>query len=83
MNKIPIDDLLSYDKDSVIYDLYAVTNHHGGLHGGHYTAYGYSWKNKKWYKYDDSDVTELGQAETPITKEAYVLYYKRRNVPVI
>lgn len=23
----------------VLYDLYAVSNHYGGLHGGHYTAY--------------------------------------------
>lgn len=24
---------------SLIYDLYGVTNHHGGLMGGHYTAF--------------------------------------------
>jgi ubiquitin C-terminal hydrolase len=28
--------------DPVLYDLYAVSNHYGSLHGGHYTAYGYN-----------------------------------------
>lgn len=31
-----------YDKEgkSYVYDLYAISNHMGSLHGGHYTAYG-------------------------------------------
>lgn len=40
----------------VLYDLYAVTNHIGGLGGGHYTAY---CKNSgDWYKFDDNYVTK-------------------------
>ena len=36
------------------YDLYAVSNHYGGLGGGHYTAYGKN--NGKWYEFNDSSV---------------------------
>lgn len=38
----------SYDFNSKPeYELYAISNHYGGLGGGHYTAYG---KNRgKWY----------------------------------
>jgi len=27
----------------LLYDLYAVSNHFGGLGGGHYTAYAKNW----------------------------------------
>jgi ubiquitin C-terminal hydrolase len=30
-----------------IYDLYAISNHYGGLGGGHYTAY--AKNSSKWY----------------------------------
>lgn len=38
---------------SMVYDLYAVSNHFGSLNGGHYTA---SAKNPdgRWYYYNDS-----------------------------
>lgn len=29
----------SKDGQSQVYDLYAISNHYGGLGGGHYTAY--------------------------------------------
>jgi len=29
----------SKDGPSYVYDLYAISNHYGGLGGGHYTAY--------------------------------------------
>ena len=37
-----------------VYDLYAVSNHYGGLGGGHYTAY--AKNNGKWHDYNDSSV---------------------------
>ena len=60
-------------QDGAIYDLFAISNHYGGLGGGHCkfcrslrketdgidTAYA---KNKgKWYDYDDSSVSEISE----------------------
>lgn len=39
-----------------VYDLYAVSNHYGGLGGGHYTAFGQG-VDSKWYCFDDSHVS--------------------------
>jgi len=50
--------------------------------GGHYTAYCKNFKNNKWYDFDDSTVTEINE-EDLVTNAAYVLFYKRRNAPVI
>lgn len=41
------------DPESLIYDLYAVDNHYGGMGGGHYTAYAKNHENSKWYDFDD------------------------------
>lgn len=32
------------DGQTYIYDLFAISNHFGGLGGGHYTAYAKNWK---------------------------------------
>ncbi|XP_037392384.1 ubiquitin carboxyl-terminal hydrolase 43a [Pygocentrus nattereri] len=61
-----------------LYDLYAVCNHHGGMHGGHYTAYCRNSVDGQWYSYDDSSV-DLVPEEELCTKGAYVLFYQRRN----
>jgi len=60
-----------------IYDLIAVSNHYGGMGGGHYTAYGKNRKDGKWYYFDDNNVTEA--TGNVVTKAAYVLFYQRRN----
>ena len=41
------------EPDSLLYDLYAVSNHFGGLGGGHYTAYAKNPDTNKWYDFDD------------------------------
>ncbi|XP_030589090.1 ubiquitin carboxyl-terminal hydrolase 43a [Archocentrus centrarchus] len=61
-----------------LYDLYAVCNHHGGMHGGHYTAYCRNSVDGQWYSYDDSSV-DLVQEEEVCTRGAYILFYQRRN----
>ncbi|XP_023268598.1 ubiquitin carboxyl-terminal hydrolase 43 [Seriola lalandi dorsalis] len=60
------------------YDLYAVCNHHGGMHGGHYTAYCRNSVDGQWYSYDDSSV-DLVPDEEVCTRGAYILFYQRRN----
>eukprot|EP01090_Pellita_catalonica_P015874 TRINITY_DN438_c0_g2_i3.p1 TRINITY_DN438_c0_g2~~TRINITY_DN438_c0_g2_i3.p1 ORF type:complete len:330 (-),score=87.83 TRINITY_DN438_c0_g2_i3:36-1025(-) len=66
------------EQSTTLYDLYAVSNHYGSLGGGHYTAYGFNHRENKWYKYDDSSVSEV-PAESVRTSAAYVLFYKRRD----
>uniref|UniRef100_A0A3B3UGG1 ubiquitinyl hydrolase 1 n=1 Tax=Poecilia latipinna TaxID=48699 RepID=A0A3B3UGG1_9TELE len=72
----PADSLLPQD---CLYDLYAVCNHHGGMHGGHYTAYCRNSVDGQWYSYDDSSVDLVPEDEV-CTKGAYILFYQRRNV---
>ncbi|KAG8128925.1 hypothetical protein E2320_015639 [Naja naja] len=62
-----------------LYDLYAVCNHHGSLHGGHYTAYCYNSLDGRWYSYDDSTVEPVMEEDIS-TRGAYILFYQRRNV---
>jgi hypothetical protein len=63
-----------------IYDLYAVSNHFGGMGGGHYTAYARHRDDQQWYRYDDSSVSNANPSEI-ISRAAYVLFYKRKDVP--
>eukprot|EP01095_Lingulamoeba_sp_RSL-Kostka_P001307 TRINITY_DN11875_c0_g1_i1.p1 TRINITY_DN11875_c0_g1~~TRINITY_DN11875_c0_g1_i1.p1 ORF type:complete len:267 (+),score=108.39 TRINITY_DN11875_c0_g1_i1:207-1007(+) len=62
-----------------IYDLYAVSNHFGGLGGGHYTAYCKNDTTNDWYRFDDSNVSKVNDVNDVISKSAYVLFYKRRD----
>uniref|UniRef100_A0A3Q3LU84 ubiquitinyl hydrolase 1 n=1 Tax=Mastacembelus armatus TaxID=205130 RepID=A0A3Q3LU84_9TELE len=61
-----------------LYDLYAVCNHHGGMHGGHYTAFCRNSVDGQWYSYDDSSVEPVPEEEV-CTRGAYILFYQRRN----
>ncbi|KAL0088271.1 hypothetical protein F4703DRAFT_1734652 [Phycomyces blakesleeanus] len=64
--------------ERLLYDLYAVDNHFGGLGGGHYTAYAQNEKDHLWYNFDDSHASkvQVGQVKT---SAAYLLFYKRRR----
>lgn len=44
--------IVESDGNDVIYDLFAVDNHYGGLGGGHYTAYAKSYIDQQWYDYN-------------------------------
>ncbi|XP_010455453.1 PREDICTED: ubiquitin carboxyl-terminal hydrolase 10 [Camelina sativa] len=73
-------DLREYVKnkngESYVYELYAVSNHYGGLGGGHYTAYAKLIDDNKWYHFDDSHVSSANESEIK-TSAAYVLFYRR------
>jgi hypothetical protein len=62
-----------------VYDLFAVSNHIGGLGGGHYTAHVKNRETGKWFLMDDSRVTPADEADV-VSEQAYVLFYKRRQV---
>jgi len=61
------------------YDLYAVTNHHSyTAAGGHYTAFIQSAEFiEAWVECDDSELKGLNTSRV-ITKDGYLLFYKRR-----
>uniref|UniRef100_A0A8C5MS72 Ubiquitin carboxyl-terminal hydrolase n=1 Tax=Leptobrachium leishanense TaxID=445787 RepID=A0A8C5MS72_9ANUR len=61
-----------------MYDLVAVSNHYGGMGGGHYTAYAKNHLNGQWYYFDDSSVSPATE-EQIVTKAAYVLFYQRKD----
>ena len=67
---------MSISKPS-IYDLYAVSNHFGGLGGGHYTAF-CKMPDGQWYDFDDSHVNGM-QERSIQSSSAYVLFYSRRD----
>lgn len=64
--------------EPLMYDLFAVDEHLGGLGGGHYRAYALNHETHKWYHFDDSYVTEARPQEA-VNANAYLLFYKRRT----
>jgi len=62
-----------------IYDLFAVSNHYGGLYGGHYTASCLNHMEEKWYEFNDSSSEEIEDPNKIVSEAAYVLFYKRRE----
>ncbi|KAL5551499.1 hypothetical protein UlMin_001675 [Ulmus minor] len=66
----------SKDGKPYVYELYAVSNHYGGLAGGHYTAYAKLIDEDKWYNFDDSLVSSISESDI-VTSRAYVLFYRR------
>uniref|UniRef100_H3CMZ5 Ubiquitin carboxyl-terminal hydrolase n=1 Tax=Tetraodon nigroviridis TaxID=99883 RepID=H3CMZ5_TETNG len=60
------------------YDLIAVSNHYGGMGGGHYTAYAKNKDDGKWYYFDDSSVSPASEDQI-VSKAGYVLFYQRQD----
>jgi ubiquitin carboxyl-terminal hydrolase 8 len=61
-----------------VYDLYAVSNHMGGLGGGHYTATTLNRFDDSWYEFNDSQYRTVGESiHEGQSKSAYVLFYNR------
>lgn len=64
--------------DENIYDLYSVSNHHGGMAGGHYTAYCLNPVCNEWNSYDDQFIQPLKESAI-VSRGAYLLFYVKRN----
>eukprot|EP00271_Cylindrocystis_brebissonii_P006579 TRINITY_DN19356_c0_g1_i1.p1 TRINITY_DN19356_c0_g1~~TRINITY_DN19356_c0_g1_i1.p1 ORF type:complete len:1040 (+),score=135.10 TRINITY_DN19356_c0_g1_i1:151-3270(+) len=80
----PVHDLLDLtnysraeDGEPALYELYAVSNHYGGMGGGHYTAY-CKLESNSWHNFDDSHVSTASEDDI-LTSAAYVLFYRRRR----
>eukprot|EP00456_Euglypha_rotunda_P015597 TRINITY_DN1501_c0_g1_i14.p1 TRINITY_DN1501_c0_g1~~TRINITY_DN1501_c0_g1_i14.p1 ORF type:complete len:218 (-),score=48.92 TRINITY_DN1501_c0_g1_i14:10-663(-) len=68
------------EKKDSLYDLYAVSNHFGGLGGGHYTAYAKNLLDHHWYNLDDSRDRKSGSAgmPRPISYAVFCLKKKKK-----
>ena len=73
--------ILSQAKNKNIkYDLFAVANHYGSLHFGHYTAFCLNSISNKWYEFNDSCVREINDETKIVTQNAYVLFYRQKGL---
>ncbi|UJR36133.1 hypothetical protein I4U23_028867 [Adineta vaga] len=70
--------LNSSEKSTAKYDLIGVSNHMGGLGGGHYTAHAKNSVDRKWHSFDDSYVSDISE-DSVISKAAYVLIYQQKT----
>ncbi|XP_022875158.1 ubiquitin carboxyl-terminal hydrolase 5-like isoform X2 [Olea europaea var. sylvestris] len=59
-----------------IYELYALTNHYGGMGSGHYTAHIKLLNENRWYNFDDSHISVINEDDVK-SAAAYVLFYRR------
>lgn len=59
------------------YDLIGVSNHMGGLGGGHYVATCLNDDTQKWHNFNDSRVSSVSEASLS-GSAAYILFYQRR-----
>ena len=71
----------SPQREQPVYDLFAVSNHHGGFGSGHYTAYakGRETASKKmeWYHFNDSVYNKVLDSNGVQSPDAYVLFYNK------
>ena len=60
-------------EEPLLYDLYAVDEHRGGLGGGHYRAYAFNDLTGQWYQFDDSFVTS-SRPEAAVVSSVLIRY---------
>ena len=70
--------VIGYKKNSYMYDLYGVSNHSGGVLGGHYTSYVKN-ANGIWYHFNDTDVSEVHLTDSIVSTKAYCLFYRKKQ----
>jgi hypothetical protein len=64
-----------YKENNITYDLYSICQHSGSLEGGHYATASRNFG--KWYELDDHTVFPSDE-DTVVSREAYILYYRRK-----
>ena len=67
----------SPQRESPVYSLYAVSNHHGDCSGGHYTAFCKDQNSPQWYLFNDSQYSEVSSSDDVNSSAAYVLMYQK------
>lgn len=73
LHRLNLKEFASEKAGSPVYNLYALCNHSGSVHYGHYTA---SCKDPSgWFTYNDSRVSPIPEGQVQ-SSEAYVLFYE-------
>jgi hypothetical protein len=54
----------------------------GMLSSGHYTAAVLNHQDQQWYLMNDESCRKLSDAHQVVTNNAYLLFYRRRNMPM-
>jgi ubiquitin C-terminal hydrolase len=69
-----------YKRESYVYELYAVCNHHGNFSkNGHYTATICAADNK-WYMFNDENVKQVEMKADAMTSNLpYCLFYRKQQ----
>ena len=68
-----------YNKESYVYDLYGICNHHGDETFGHYTST-VRTANSKWYNFNDANVKEVSIGDSEIVGNTpYCLFYRKKT----
>lgn len=62
--------------EPIQYELFGISNHYGGMGGGHYTAYCKQSYSKNWYEFNDGSVSQIGDL-SKLKSSAYLLFYQR------
>ncbi|CAF3941255.1 unnamed protein product [Rotaria sp. Silwood1] len=66
--------------EEAVYDLIGVCNHIGSIYCGHYTAYARkNPKSEKWYRFNDSYVSTMSYKDEIVSRDAYLLFYLKRQ----
>ncbi|KAF7474288.1 hypothetical protein GHT09_014980 [Marmota monax] len=73
LQQMSLEDFTSDRTVSPVYELYALCNHSGSVHSGHYTALCRSQTD--WHVYDDSCVSPISENQVA-SSEGYVLFYQ-------
>jgi ubiquitin C-terminal hydrolase len=78
VEKLDLTNFIASDvKEDAVYDLFAISQHYGGISSGHYTALCKNFDN--WYEFDDDRVSKA-TPEDIVTSSAYLLFYKKRDM---
>lgn len=66
---------LSDIEEPLLYDLFAVDEHMGGLGGGHYRAFAYNEGDNKWHHFDDAYVSDSSAQAAVVSVVPYGMLY--------
>ncbi|XP_069073924.1 ubiquitin carboxyl-terminal hydrolase 21 isoform X1 [Pleurodeles waltl] len=73
LQRLNLKEFASEKAGNPVYNLYALCNHSGSVHYGHYTAY--CKDPSGWHIYNDSRVSAIGENHIQ-SSEGYVLFYE-------
>ncbi|XP_063002017.1 ubiquitin carboxyl-terminal hydrolase 21 isoform X1 [Elgaria multicarinata webbii] len=73
LQQLNLKEFASEKAGTPVYNLYALCNHSGSVHYGHYTAF--CKDQSSWRVYNDSRVSPISENQVP-SSEGYVLFYE-------